>query len=131
MTVNHEPLRRGENFETRKTTRGVAPLLKTGTMLQLGSLDSRRDARHCRYHVEAMRVMLQQPASSDSVIGTSVTRSVQDLAEVAFGRLGLDARDHLDLDAAYVRPSEETELLADPRSLIETWLAISKSALRK
>ncbi len=114
ILFNHESPRRGENFVTRKTTRGVAAYLKTGTRLRLGSLDARRDWGHARDYVEAMWLMLQQPAPSDYVIGTGVSRSVRDLVELAFGLVGLDWRDHVDVDSAYVRPTEVTELLADP-----------------
>lgn len=114
VLFNHESPRRGENFVTRKTTRGVAAFLKTGARLRLGSLDARRDWGHARDYVEAMWLMLQQPAPSDYVIGTGVSRSVQDLVGLAFGLVGLDWRDHVDLDPAQVRPTEVPELLADP-----------------
>ena len=114
ILFNHESPRRGENFVTRKTTRGVAAFLKTGARLRLGSLDARRDWGHARDYVEAMWLMLQQPAPSDYVIGTGVSRSVGDLVELAFGLVGLDWRDHVDLDPAQVRPTEVPELLADP-----------------
>ncbi len=114
ILFNHESPRRGENFVTRKTTRGVAAYLKTGTRLRLGNLDARRDWGHARDYVEAMWLMLQQPTPSDYVIGTGVSRSVRDMVELAFGLVGLDWRDHVDLDPAYVRPSDVAELLADP-----------------
>ena len=114
ILLNHESPRRGENFVTRKTTRGVAAYLQTGIRLRLGSLHVRRDSGHARDYVEAMWLMLQQPAPSDYVIGTGISRSVQDLVELAFGLVGLDWHDHVDLDPAYVRPTEVPELLADP-----------------
>jgi GDPmannose 4,6-dehydratase len=102
ILFNHESPRRGENSVTRKTTRGVAAFLNTGTKLRLGSLDARRDWGHARDYVEAMWLMLRQPAPSDYVIGTGISRSVRDWG------------DHVDLGPAYARPAEMPELLTDP-----------------
>lgn len=111
---NHESPRCDENFVTRKTTGGVATYLSHDTRLHLGSLDARRNWGRARDYAVAMCLMLQQSAPSDYVIGTGVSRSAEDLVKLAFGLVGLDRHDHIDLDPAYLRPSEGTELLAGP-----------------
>jgi GDPmannose 4,6-dehydratase len=111
---NPESPRRGENFVTRKTTRDVAASIKAGTNWWLGSLEARRNWSHARDYVETRWLMLQKAAPSDYVIGTGITPSVQDLVELAFGLVGLDWHDHVELDPVYVRPSEVPERLADP-----------------
>ncbi len=114
VLFNRESPRRGENFVTGKTTRGVAVGLETGTRLRLGSVDVRRGwGRACAY-VGAMWPMLQQPAPSDDVTGTGISRLVRHMVQVAFGLVGLDSRDNVDLDPAYIRPTEVPDLLADP-----------------
>src|SRR5947207_6686412 len=86
ILFNHESPRRGENFVTRKVTRGVAAILAgRATTLQLGNLDARRDWGHARDYVEAMWLMLQQETPDDYVIATGVQRSIRQLAELAFG----------------------------------------------
>jgi GDPmannose 4,6-dehydratase len=115
ILFNHESPRRGENFVTRKVTRGVARIVADGGgKLRLGTLDSRRDWGHARDYVEAMWLMLQQPQPDDYVIGTGVSHSVRDLAELAFSLACLDWREHVELDPAYVRPAEVENLCADP-----------------
>ena len=114
ILFNHESPRRGENFVTRKTTRGVAAFLKAGIKLRLGSLHARRDWSHARDYFEAMWLMLQQPAPSGYVIGTGIGRKVRDLVELILGLVSLDWRDHVDLDLACVRPAEVFEFLAGP-----------------
>jgi GDPmannose 4,6-dehydratase len=120
ILFNHESPRRGENFVTRKVTRGVAAIVAgEARELRLGALDSKRDWGHARDYVEAMWLMLQQPAPDDYVIGTGIDRSVQDLAETAFGLVGLDWREHVVHDTAYDRPADVPDLRADPRKARE------------
>jgi GDPmannose 4,6-dehydratase len=58
--------------------------------------------------------MLQQPEPQDYVIGTGIMHSVRDLVEIAFRHVGLDWRDHVVTDPAFIRPAEVDVLLADP-----------------
>ena len=53
------------------------------------------------------------------MVGTGVTHTVQDLVEQAFGAAGLDWRDHVVCDAAYIRPAEVDHLCADPARALE------------
>src|SRR5215472_709069 len=115
ILFNHESPRRGENFVTRKVTRGVAQIVAEGEgKLHLGTLEARRDWGHARDYVEAMWRILQQPEADDYVIGTGVSHSVRDLVSFAFGLVGLDWDKHVVLDPAYVRPAEVEDLRADP-----------------
>lgn len=53
LLFNHESPRRGENFVTRKITRGVAKItLGLMQYLELGNLDSKRDWGHAKDYVE-------------------------------------------------------------------------------
>jgi GDPmannose 4,6-dehydratase len=113
ILFNHESPRRGENFVSRKVTRGVAGVLARGQRLRLGNLDARRDWGHARDFVQAMWLMLQQEAPSDLVIGTGVSRSVRDLLDAAFGMANLDWTEWVDTDPVYLRPAEVPDLVAD------------------
>jgi GDPmannose 4,6-dehydratase len=114
ILFNHESPRRGENFVTRKVTRGIAQILAGKTeKLAMGNLDSRRDWGHARDYVEAMWMMLQQDEPDDYVIATGVSRSVRDFVEAAFALTDLDWRDYVVLDEAYLRPSEVNDLRGD------------------
>lgn len=113
ILFNHESSRRGENFVTRKVTRGVAGVLARRERLRLGNLDARRDWGHARDFVRAMWLMLQQDTPGDFVIGTGVSRSVRDLLDTAFEMVDLDWNDWVDTDVTYLRPSEVPDLVAD------------------
>lgn len=55
LLFNHESPRRGENFVTRKITRGVAKItLGLMSLLELGNLDSKRDWGHAKDYVEVI-----------------------------------------------------------------------------
>jgi GDPmannose 4,6-dehydratase len=115
ILFNHESPRRGLEFVTRKITHGVAAIkLGHASELRLGNLDARRDWGFAGDYVEAMWRMLQQPEPDDYVVGTGVTHSVREFAEIAFAHVGLDWEDHVRVDPAFVRPAEVDLLLADP-----------------
>jgi len=120
ILFNHESPRRGENFVTRKITRGIAQIL-AGKMdkLRLGNLDSKRDWGHARDYVEAMWLMLQQDEADDFVIATGVMRSVREFGEAAFAMAGLDWHKYVVLDEAFLRPAEVHELRGDASKAAE------------
>ncbi len=115
ILFNHESPRRGENFVTRKVTRGVAQIL-AGKLdqLRMGNLEAKRDWGHARDYVTAMWLMLQQDEPDDYVIATGTTRSVKDFIEAAFGLVGLDWQKYVQVDNAYMRPADVAELRGDP-----------------
>jgi GDPmannose 4,6-dehydratase len=85
ILFNHESPRRGENFVTRKITRGVAKIfLKQQENIELGNLDSKRDWGHAKDYVEGMWMMLQQENPEDFVISTNEAHSVREFIEAAF-----------------------------------------------
>jgi GDPmannose 4,6-dehydratase len=114
MLFNHESPRRGRQFVTRKITHGAAQIkLGRAHDLRLGNLEAKRDWGFAGDYVEAMWLMLQQPAADDYVIATGETHSVRDLCEVAFARVGLDWQQHVVVDRAQVRPAEVDYLIGD------------------
>ena len=120
ILFNHESPRRGENFVTRKVTRGVAQILAGKTdRLRMGNLDAKRDWGHARDYVNAMWLMLQQDEPDDYVIATGTTRSVKDFVEAAFGLVGLDWQKYVQIDDAYMRPADVAELRGDPTKAAE------------
>jgi GDPmannose 4,6-dehydratase len=115
ILFNHESPRRGENFVTRKVTLAAAAIkLGQQKSVSLGNLDAKRDWGFAGDFVEAMWMMLQQDKPDDYVVATGETHSVQELCEVAFGRVGLDYREFVKLDPAYLRPAEVDILIGDP-----------------
>ncbi|MFW6336790.1 MAG: GDP-mannose 4,6-dehydratase, partial [Phycisphaeraceae bacterium] len=115
ILFNHESPRRGETFVTRKITRAVGRI-KHGMQgkLYLGNLDAQRDWGYAGDYVQQMWLMLQQDEPDDYVVATGETHTVREFCELAFGRVGLDYRDFVEIDPRYFRPAEVDLLLGDP-----------------
>jgi GDPmannose 4,6-dehydratase len=115
ILFNHESPRRGETFVTRKITRAVGRI-KHGlqSKLYLGNLDAKRDWGFAGDYVEMMWMMLQQETPDDYVVATGETYSVREFCERAFGQVGLDYNDYVEIDPRYFRPAEVDLLLGDP-----------------
>jgi GDPmannose 4,6-dehydratase len=122
ILFNHESPRRGFEFVTRKITSHAARIkLGLAKELRLGNLDARRDWGHAADYVRAMWLMLQQEQPGDYVIATGQTHSVRDFAEMAFQHVGLDYREFVKVDPAFIRRGE-TELLVGDASLAKSKL---------
>jgi GDPmannose 4,6-dehydratase len=131
ILFNHESPTRGETFVTRKIARAAARIASgREKALYLGNLNARRDWGYAGDYVEAMWLMLQQPAPADFVIATGETHSVREFTERAFARVGIElvwdgegleetGRDRrsgavlIRVDPRYFRPTEVEVLLGD------------------
>ena len=115
ILFNHESPRRGLEFVTRKITHGVARIkLGLGPELRLGNLQAKRDWGFAGDYVRAMWLILQQDQPDDYVVGTGETHSVEEFAEIAFAKAGLDWRKYVVVDPKLYRPAEVDLLQADP-----------------
>jgi GDPmannose 4,6-dehydratase len=114
ILFNHESPKRGESFVTRKITQAVARIkLGQQNKLWLGNLDARRDWGFAGDYVEAMWRMLQQDKADDFVVATGETHSIRDFLDAAFGHVGLDWSDLVEIDPKFFRPAEVDVLCGD------------------
>jgi GDPmannose 4,6-dehydratase len=115
ILYNHESPRRGEEFVTRRISRGVA-MIKLGLAkeLRLGDLDARRDWGFAGDTVRAMWLSLQHSVPGDYVVATGETHSVRDFCEAAFSHVGLKYQDYVAEDRESVRSPENTLLVGNP-----------------
>jgi GDPmannose 4,6-dehydratase len=115
ILFNHESPRRGLEFVTRKVSHGVARIVLGQTdELRLGNLDAARDWGFAGDYVEAMWMMLQQPAAEDFVVGTGEAHAVRDLLEEAFSHVNLKWEKFVRIDPKLIRLAEVEHLIADP-----------------
>jgi GDPmannose 4,6-dehydratase len=114
ILFNHESPRRGIEFVTRKVSHSVARI-KLGLQrnLRMGNLDAERDWGFAGDYVRAMWLMLQQEQPDDYVIATGLTHSVRRLLDLAFSHAGLDYREYVEIDPAFLRPAEVCHLRGD------------------
>jgi len=132
ILFNHESEYRGEEFLTRKVTKGVAEFVtgKRTEPIQVGNLESCRDWGYARDYVEAMYLMLTADSPEDFVIATGKTYSVKDFITLAFaaGNIPIEWGEDEGLPVAvnaqhgivvrtspeFYRPAEVDLLLGDP-----------------
>ena len=120
ILFNHESPRRGETFVTRKITRAVASILAgKQKKLYMGNLDSLRDWGYAPEYVEVMWRLLQLDQPAEIVIGTGESHTVREFLNEAFGYVGLNYEDYVQIDPQYFRPTEVDYLLAEPKKARE------------
>jgi len=114
ILFNHESPRRGSNFVTNKVVKGAVEIAMGLTdKLELGNMDSYRDWGHSYDYVRAMHLIAQQDAPGDYVVATGETRSVREMCDYVFTKLGLDYKNHVVQNPKYLRPEELPYLRGD------------------
>jgi len=115
ILFNHESPRRGEEFVTRKITKGVWDIVnKKIDKILLGNLDAKRDWGFAGDYVEAMWLMLQQDKPDDYVIATGETHTIRNWLTEAFGYVGIkDWNKYVEKNKAFMRPSDVEILQGD------------------
>jgi GDPmannose 4,6-dehydratase len=114
ILFNHESPRRGSNFVTNKVVK-AAVMISLGLQdkLELGNMDAYRDWGHSYDYVRAMHLIMQQYQPGDWVVATGETRSVRDMCEYVFGKLGLDYKEYVVQNPKFLRPEELPYLKGD------------------
>jgi len=116
ILFNHESEKRGHEFVTRKISSGVARIKHNKQLkIKLGNIEAKRDWGYAGDYVQAMWLMLQQDKPDDFVIATGETHTVREFAEIAIKVAGLNGsvEEFIDIDAAFIRPSEVDILIGD------------------
>ncbi len=91
ILFNHEGTKRGEEFVTRKISKGVAQIyhsLKSGSLdfkpIRLGNLSAKRDWSDSEDFVEGVWLMLNQDKPKDYILSSGETHSIKEFIERAF-----------------------------------------------
>jgi GDPmannose 4,6-dehydratase len=114
ILFNHESPRRGSNFVTNKVVKGAVEIaIGLADKLELGNMDSYRDWGHSYDYVRAMHLIVQQDNPGDYVVATGETRSVREMCDYVFTKLGLDYKNHVVQNPKYLRPEELPYLRGD------------------
>lgn len=114
ILYNHESERRSTSFVPRKITNAAAEIkLGLRRAVKLGDVHAIRDWGFAGDVVHGAWLTLQQEHPEDYVFATGIGHSVADLAEIAFGHLGLDPWQHIELDPELQRASEPTPRVGD------------------
>jgi GDPmannose 4,6-dehydratase len=118
ILFNHESPLRPERFVTKGSKEKI----------RLGNIEIVRDWGWAPEYVQAMWQILQQDEAEDFVIATGESHSLAEFVECAFGYVGLDHKQYIELDSALVRPREIQFSYADPSRAMRVlnWKATTK-----
>jgi GDPmannose 4,6-dehydratase len=83
-------------------------------VLRLGNLRIERDCGWAPEYVEAMWLMLQRGEPLDYVIATGELSSLESFVDLAFMEVGLDWKQHVKIDSAFLRPTDLSRGFGDP-----------------
>ena len=95
ILFNHEGMKRGREFVTRKITNKVAEIKHaldkkiSFETLQLGNINSRRDWSDSRDFVEGVWLIMNQDKPKDYVLSSNKTHSVKEFVQKAFDFAGV------------------------------------------
>ncbi|MAG59547.1 GDP-mannose 4,6-dehydratase [Candidatus Woesebacteria bacterium] len=93
---NHEGVRRGEEFVTRKITKSVAKIKQAidknleWEPLELGNLDAYRDWSDAEDFVDGVWKMVNQETPKDYVLSSGNAHTIREFVETAFRFVGID-----------------------------------------
>jgi GDPmannose 4,6-dehydratase len=130
ILFNHESPLRPARFVTRKIV-STACRIRAGSdeRLRLGNLSIRRDWGYAPEFVRVMWQMLNiDGPMKDFVIATGKSHSLAEFVALTFAQLGLDWKDHTDVDESLYRPTDIAVSLGDPSKAhrVLGWIAETK-----
>ena len=96
LLFNHEGTRRGEEFVTRKITKGVAKIKKLilegkcFEPIELGNVEAKRDWSDAEDFVEGIWLMLNQDKPKEYVLSSNETHTIKEFVLQAFKAADID-----------------------------------------
>ena len=114
VLFNHESYLRENTFFVKKVIyQSVKNLDKSGWKLHLGNLNVKRDFGYTPKFVEAMWLIMQQPAPRDFIVCSGTSIYLRDIVEHIFTRLNLNIEEQLIIDADLYRPVDIENIYGD------------------
>ena len=114
ILFNHESPLRGSDYVTKKII-NTAIRIKNGDQvkLKLGNLDIIRDWGYAPKYVEAMWLLMQQDQAADYLICSNTKMSLSHFVDVVFKELGLEFKDHVEIDKSLYRAVDLEKMWGD------------------
>ena len=129
---NHESPRRTDEYVTRKITKAAARIkLGKQNEIILGNINAIIDWGFSKDYMEAAWEIMQLNKPDTFVIGSGEAHSVKDFLELAFNEVKLDYKEFLKTDEKFMRPAENSILLADSSKAKKVFNFQPKTNLKK
>lgn len=118
ILFNHESPRRPEFFVTRKIIQAACRISKgSGEALELGNINIWRDWGHAEDYMLAASLVGASAHADDYVIASGEPHSLEEFLAEAFGRLGLNWKDHVTSSDKFKRTSDPEKIYGDPSKI--------------
>jgi len=132
IMFNHESEFRTESYLFPKIINSALKIyFKKANVLELGSLDYKRDWSYAKDIVEIVNSITENPKSSDYVIGSGISVSIKDIVECTFDILNLDYKKHIKINPNLLRKGDPVEVYCDTSKLTEDYKWKPKYDLNK
>ena len=149
ISFNHESPLRGEEFVTRKITKGLVSIVRGDlNLLELGNINAKRDWGYAKEYAEAMWKVMQLKKPEDFVISTGKSYSIKEFVNECVRYLKIDAKwvgqklnlklvhkksskTIIKINKKFFRPSEVSYLRGDSKKIYKFINWKSKTNLRK
>jgi GDPmannose 4,6-dehydratase len=89
ILFNHESPMRGEDFVTRKISKGIALWKKEQRPIVLGNIYAKRDWGHAEDFVEGMQLIMNHTEADDFVLATGIIHTVKEFLEMTLDYLNI------------------------------------------
>lgn len=120
LLFNHEGTRRGEEFVTRKITKGVARIKKAISEgksfepIELGNVKARRDWSDAEDFVDGIWKMLNQERPNEYVLSSNETYTIAEFVWHAFKAAGIEGAWHGEAEASEFSISTKDAIKYEP-----------------
>ena len=120
LLFNHEGTRRGEEFVTRKITKGVARIKKailegkSFDPIELGNVKAKRDWSDAEDFVDGIWKMLNQKAPNEYVLSSNETHTIAEFVWYAFKAADIEGAWHGQAESAEFSISTKDAIKYDP-----------------
>ena len=120
LLFNHEGTRRGEEFVTRKITKGVARIKKaivegkSFEPIELGNVKAKRDWSDAEDFVDGIWKMLNQEAPNEYVLSSNETHTIAEFVWYAFKAAGIEGAWHGQAESAEFSISTKDAIKYEP-----------------
>ena len=124
LLFNHEGTRRGEEFVTRKITKGVARIKKaiiectSFVPIELGNVKAKRDWSDAEDFVDGIWKMLNQKAPNEYVLSSNETHTIAEFVWYAFKSAGIEGAWHGQAESAEFSISTKDAIKYEPVSSV-------------
>jgi GDPmannose 4,6-dehydratase len=120
LLFNHEGTRRGEEFVTRKITKGVARIKKaisdgkSFVPIELGNVKARRDWSDAEDFVDGIWKMLNQERPNEYVLSSNETHTIAEFVWYAFKAAGIEGAWHGEAETSEFSISTKDAIKYEP-----------------